>query len=70
MMSPSVEGGFIKEISRMLVNMVRLLANGNANHIKSGIAVFVIMFMSVTFAGGIAGAGERPDSFADQVERL
>ena len=54
----------------MLVNMVRLLANGNANHIKSGVVVFVVMFMSVTFAGGIAGAGERPDSFADQVERL
>jgi len=54
----------------MLVNLVRSLARIHADYFKPGVAVFVVMFMSVTFVGNMAGAGERPDSFADQVERL
>jgi serine protease Do len=54
----------------MLVNLVRSLARIHADYFKPGVAVFVVMFMSVTFVGNTAGAGERPDSFADQVERL
>jgi serine protease Do len=54
----------------MLVNLVRSAASMRVDFVKPGVTLFVVMFMSVNLFGGMAGAGERPDSFADQVERL